>query len=220
MQTLFRLCLTRVTPHFALWDFSYNKGAPLTYTKNLPTDVNEYAIDWGAPWPRHISLCDFVCVSDNLQDSAPQQYVRAATKGRQSLIRHTPLALSLCPRVDLGVYCRRVSTVDEMPDPGPAWWRHGGLVEGNTGRVCCYNIAPGRGDAGKELVGRTDLIRSHDLPESRLEERRAARPADRGLHEDSNVQSATASHHQRRGSRATDAQRLCEWAGAERPLQL
>ena len=82
MQTLFRLCLTRVTPHFALLDFSYNKGAPLTYTKNLPTDVNEYAIDWGAPWPGHISLCDFVCVSDSLQDSAPQQYVRAATTAR------------------------------------------------------------------------------------------------------------------------------------------
>ena len=35
-----------------------------------------------------------------------------------------PLALLFClvhcPRVDLGVYCRRVSTVDEMPDPGPA----------------------------------------------------------------------------------------------------
>jgi len=34
------------------------------------------------------------------------------------VIRQTPLALSLCPRVDLGVHCRRVSAVDEMTGPG------------------------------------------------------------------------------------------------------
>ena len=45
---------------------------------------------------------------------------RNSCQGRQSVIQQTPLALSLCPRVDLGVYCRRVSTIDEMPDPGPA----------------------------------------------------------------------------------------------------
>ena len=95
----------------------WSDGAPpLIYTDNLYTDVNEYAIDWGAPWPGHISLCDFVCVSDSLQDSAPQQYVRAATTARGRCDCH------------------------EMPDPGPAWWRHGGLVEGNTGRVCWYGL--------------------------------------------------------------------------------
>ena len=74
--------LTWVTPPFALLDFSYNKGAPPDVNKKFTHRCKWVCHRLRAPWPGHISLCDFVCVSDSLQDSAPQQYVRAATTAR------------------------------------------------------------------------------------------------------------------------------------------
>jgi hypothetical protein len=47
---------------------------------------------------------------------------------RQWICRHTPLALfSFRGRIG-------TSTVDEIPDSGPTWWRHGGLAEGDVGK--------------------------------------------------------------------------------------
>ena len=47
-----------------------------------------------------------------------------------------PFALS---EVDLGVYCRRVSTVDEMPDPGlmKTWW-----IAMNLQTLAALHISP------------------------------------------------------------------------------
>jgi len=48
--------------------------------------------------------------------------------GRQRICRQTPLILfSFRGRIG-------TSTVDEIPDSGPTWWRHDGLTEGDVGK--------------------------------------------------------------------------------------